>query len=105
MNERPVDPGLQCQDQWIRVGFGSAVAFAVALALVSILAMRAVVRSLSDVAFEDTINLIAMQKLRIAEEVKGRKARSFLVTGTRSSCPACTRGTGKLPASSPNCEN
>jgi signal transduction histidine kinase len=72
---------MRRQDRWITLGFWSAIAFAVGLALVSIVAMRAVVRSLSNVAFEDAKNLIKVQNLQIAEEVKGRKARSFLVTG------------------------
>jgi signal transduction histidine kinase len=80
IDERGDDPGLRHQDRWITVGFWSGIAFAVALALVSGVAMRAVIRSLSDVAFEDSTNLIAVQRLQIAEEVKGRKARSFLVT-------------------------
>src|SRR5689334_17930588 len=42
--------------------------------------MRAVVESLGDVAFHETTDLIAVQRLRIAEEVRGRKARSFLLT-------------------------
>lgn len=81
MSERADDSGLRRHDRWIVVGFWAAILFAVALALVSIGAMRAVVRSLSDVAFADTNRLIAGQKLQIAEEVKGRRARTFLVTG------------------------
>lgn len=74
-------PWMGRHDRWITLGFWSAIAFAVALALVSIVAMRAVVRSLSDVASEDASNLIKVQKLQIAEEVQGHKARSYLVTG------------------------
>jgi signal transduction histidine kinase len=69
------------QDRRITRVFWAAVTFAVLLILSSLVTLRAVVESLGGVAFEDTGELIAMQKIQLAAEVKGRKARGFLLTG------------------------
>jgi signal transduction histidine kinase len=68
-------------ERLIQAGILSLVAFAVVLAATAILANRAVVGSLTAVAFDDATALIAVQNLRIAAATRGRKARTFLLTG------------------------
>jgi signal transduction histidine kinase len=62
-------------------GFWGAALFAVVLVLVSLMTLRTVVESLGRVAFEDTRDVIAMQKFHLAAELADRKGRGFLLTG------------------------
>lgn len=71
-------------DRRILVGFWTAITFAVVLAVASLGAMRAVVRSLSTIAFEDTSDMIAVQRLREDVLATGREARGYLVSGDAS---------------------
>lgn len=81
MIHRLFKAGEQTSGRRIRSLFWCATGVALTLAVAALIAVREVARSLSDVAFDDATALIEVQKLRIAAETKGRKARGFLLTG------------------------
>lgn len=64
--------------------FWGAVFFAVALVLFSLAILSSVVKSLGEVAFEETGDLIAMQRIHHAVDLADRAARGFLLTGNLS---------------------
>ncbi len=71
----------QGSERQIRAAFLLVLLFALAVAVASLLSVRAVTASLGEVAFDDAAKLIAVQRLRLAAELEGRKARTFLLTG------------------------
>ncbi|MFT3776473.1 MAG: ATP-binding protein [Minicystis sp.] len=97
MHRRSLDVDHVSHDRRIMFGFWSAIVFGLVLAVVSLGAMRAVVRSLSDIAFEDTAALMAVQRLREDVVVMGREARSYLVTGEPARLDAMEAARRALP--------
>jgi signal transduction histidine kinase len=77
--------GLHRDRHSLIAGFWGPLALAAVLAVVALVTMQAVVRSLRAVAFEDAEFLLRTHELRIAVEVKSRTARSFLLTGSDES--------------------
>lgn len=75
------DLDAPAHDRRITRWFWGAAIFAVVLVLVSLVTLRGVLESLGIVAFEDSGELIVLQKAQLAAEVKGRKGRGFLLTG------------------------
>jgi signal transduction histidine kinase len=81
LDDEPRAHATDRNEQFIQIGILSSIVFTILLAIASVVATQEVVRSLSAVAFEDAADLVAVQNLRIAADEKGRKARSFFVSG------------------------
>ena len=92
----PHDQDAPEHDRRITRWFWGAAVFAVLLVLVSLVTLRGVVESLGIVAFEDTGELIVVQKAQLAAEVKDRKGRGFLLTGNPDLLSGMQAANGEL---------
>jgi two-component system OmpR family sensor kinase len=96
LNPQPQPSHANRSERLLQSGILSLVGFAVVLAVTAILANRSVVGSLTAVAFDDATRLIAVQNLRIAAGMWGRKARRFLLTGDERALDGVSAARGQF---------